>query len=264
MTALWGHRVATAASCCSHRVASPRQLKAFSDPQGPAELRRKLQEATVRAAGLELQGRSFRVRAEKAEAAIATTEAARSACEAENLRLLTEIQLLKDQLREEKQLQERGGARPSPRRAAVPPVPSFASRPVPPVPVPVDTAKLLRQQLLPPGRPEDSCTIFDPEEASLTFVPQWSENYLQAVERQADLDPDTIFGSRVPACKLEDIFSIEMFREVGQPPSKKIKRDSGSGDWEAADILTREEILDYKRKMGQIRSWKVAPSSAFR
>lgn len=29
-------------------------------------------------------------------------------------------------------------------------------------------------------------------------VPEWSKDWLQQLERQADLDPDTIFGCKVP------------------------------------------------------------------
>merc|ERR1712034_80823 len=37
-------------------------------------------------------------------------------------------------------------------------------------------------------------------------VPKWCENYLDALREQSDLDPDTIFGSRIPKCPLEVVF----------------------------------------------------------
>eukprot|EP00930_Biecheleria_cincta_P022467 TRINITY_DN16398_c0_g1_i2.p1 TRINITY_DN16398_c0_g1~~TRINITY_DN16398_c0_g1_i2.p1 ORF type:complete len:139 (+),score=27.67 TRINITY_DN16398_c0_g1_i2:334-750(+) len=116
-----------------------------------------------------------------------------------------------------------------------------------------DLAKQLRRIPLQP-RPkgfDSSQSCFPGEEG---FEPQWTGDYLELVNRQAHTDPDSIFGSQVPACDLEDIFPNHLFREAGMPPSKKLKR-SDSGDWEL-DALARTEVLEYKRRMGHTKTWK--------
>mmetsp|Transcript_82637 Transcript_82637/g.145794 ORF Transcript_82637/g.145794 Transcript_82637/m.145794 type:complete len:199 (-) Transcript_82637:170-766(-) len=194
------------------------------------KLRCDLQAATVRAAGLQLQGRHLRRRAEQAEEA-------RAAAEVELAKMRAEVRAL----RELSSAKECCNCQQKRKR---PPVPGFK------VPSP---AALLRQIPLPP-RKELLASSAGPGDEG--FLPQWSGDYVTAVERQAAIDPDTIFGSSVPACDLDVIFPSLLFREAGLPPSKKLKRsDSGDGELEAA---SQKEILDYKRRMGHAKSWKDA------
>lgn len=131
----------------------------------------------------------------------------------------------------------------------------------------VEPAVLLRQEVLPPPRPEDNYEISEPGDASedeqgamsqerdrsQKHVPAWCATYLQDLARQASIDPDSIFGSRVPVCDLESIFPDPLYVTVGQEAPKR-KRGS-SGDWEQ-DKLTRAEVREYKRRMGQTGNWR--------
>ncbi|CAK0866125.1 unnamed protein product [Prorocentrum cordatum] len=111
-----------------------------------------------------------------------------------------------------------------------------------------------------PKRVEDNYDISDTEEdlngnrvepdRTGKHVPSWSTNYLQAVQAQASLDPDSIFGTRVPQCDLEAIFPDRFYR-MGFNPVKKRRRGS-SGAW-APDALGRQEIKTYAARMGHTR-----------
>jgi hypothetical protein len=90
-------------------------------------------------------------------------------------------------------------------------------------------------------------------------VPKWCENYLETLNKQSDVDPDTIFGSKVPKCALEDIFDDAMYRQVGKNRPKRVR--GSSGDWRK-DKLTRNEIQSYKTRMGHARTWKEISASA--
>jgi len=155
------------------------------------------------------------------------------------------------------------------RGAPKPPVPAF-QRPVVPPPRP---EVLLRRIKLPPPRPEDNYEISDREEVasddgeappsqeeidrSAKAVPRWCETYLEDLAKQEDVDPDTIFGARVPVCNLEIVFPDELCRAVGRDEPVKRKRGS-SGEWKDEDRLGKQEVCDYKRRMGQRRAWDVA------
>merc|ERR1719436_895879 len=70
--------------------------------------------------------------------------------------------------------------------------------------------QLLRQIQLPPAPPGDNYELSDPGDdsdvdddvlaaaRSKKHIPKWCETYLETLRKQADWDPDTIFGSRVP------------------------------------------------------------------
>lgn len=130
----------------------------------------------------------------------------------------------------------------------------------------------VRQIELPPKVAEDNYELseagdseeepVDRERAS-KFVPLWCESVkdvLQLLIRQENVDPDTIFTSRVPRCTLEDIFTDEMYHQVGRNRPKRTR--GSSGDWRK-DRLTRHEVLQYKSRMGQIRAWTAGmPSTA--
>lgn len=126
--------------------------------------------------------------------------------------------------------------------------------------------QVLRQKALPPSRPEDNYEISDKggdsdaednEELRATkHVPAWCDTYLQQLKLQADMDPDTIFGPRVPPCVLEDIFTDEIYASVGKNRPKR-KRGS-SGDWKR-DRLQQNDVSSYKCRMGHVRSWTELP-----
>merc|ERR1712218_115431 len=71
---------------------------------------------------------------------------------------------------------------------------------------PLAPAALLKQIELQPKRPEDNYEISDHDgdseedaearDRSGKHVPAWCDTYLQALAVQADVDPDTIWGSR--------------------------------------------------------------------
>lgn len=151
-------------------------------------------------------------------------------------------------------------------------VPTSKLRPEPPsvvaaaVPAPpLAPAALLRQIELQPKRPEDNYEISDnggdSEEDAETrdrsgkHVPAWCDTYIQALAVQADVDPDTIWGSRVPQCVLDDVFTDDMYRQFGKHQPKRAR--GSSGEWRK-DRLTRQEVHDYKARMGHSRKWDPA------
>lgn len=147
-------------------------------------------------------------------------------------------------------------------RGVRPPVPLF-SESSEPVPQRLEPYFELRQMNLPEKRLEDNYEISetggnsDAEEShskdrSSKHVPKWCSEYLGELTKQCDIDPDTIFGHKVPQCNLEEIFNNEMYRQAGK---NRPKRQRGSsGDWRK-DRLTRTEIIHYKSRMGHMRAW---------
>lgn len=146
---------------------------------------------------------------------------------------------------------------PGPQKAR-PPVPAF----------PPEPSVVLRQRMLPSKLIEDNYEISEhaddsdedagERDRSSKHVPKWCESYLQELERQADMDPDTIFGGRVPHCVLERIFPDDLYRQVGKDRPRRQR--GSSGDWRK-DRLKREEIRDYKSRMGHQRSWEMQGSN---
>lgn len=137
-------------------------------------------------------------------------------------------------------------------KAKRPPVPAFKSE--------LEPWLVLRQMPLPPKKPEDNYEISDKgsdseeeDDRSSKAIPEWSEKYLELLQTQSDIDADTIFGSRVPKCDLEDVFkdSDYMKFQTERPP----RRRGSSGEWRH-DSLSREEICAYKRKTGQLKRWQ--------
>merc|ERR1719171_1658651 len=162
-------------------------------------------------------------------------------------------------------LTQRGGAAADERRSARkprPPVPAFGGTPAqPPQPQPLEPWALLRKVQISSPRKEDNYEISDKDENSADeaepdrshkLVPRWCENYLQRLQEQSTLDPDSIFGTKVPKCELEVIFSNEDYRKRSRERPKR-KRGS-SGEWRK-DRLAQSEIAEYKVKMGQTRHW---------
>lgn len=126
------------------------------------------------------------------------------------------------------------------------------------------TLALLWQQRLPDPRPEDNYELSDREDdsdreetrdRSQKRIPKWCDNYLQVLHQQQDVDPDTIFGCRVPKCSLEEIFTDAHYKLAGKPRPNR-KRGS-SADWRK-DGLAPRDVREYKKKMGQGRSWNMS------
>jgi hypothetical protein len=142
-------------------------------------------------------------------------------------------------------------------RKTFPPVPAFGEKQA------LEPWLFLRQSELMSPRPEDNYEISDqgdsdPDDAAEArrrakkHVPRWCDNYLEQLSKQADMDPDTLFGGRVPTCDVEDIFPIELYEKVGKA---RPKRNRGSSQNWGRDRLTKNEVKDYKKKMGQAKGW---------
>eukprot|EP00746_Dinoflagellata_sp_MGD_P117463 gnl/MRDRNA2_/MRDRNA2_53309_c0_seq1.p1 gnl/MRDRNA2_/MRDRNA2_53309_c0~~gnl/MRDRNA2_/MRDRNA2_53309_c0_seq1.p1 ORF type:complete len:764 (-),score=215.96 gnl/MRDRNA2_/MRDRNA2_53309_c0_seq1:34-2325(-) len=141
-------------------------------------------------------------------------------------------------------------------------------KPRPPVPVyspqpktqPLEQWMLLRQQPIGEPRKEDNYEISDKGEDSEAespedrrknkHVPVWCKDWITLLQAQANIDPDSIFGTKVPRCELEAIFTDEDYaiRNKKRPRRKR----GSSGEWKK-DRLTQFEIAEYKRKMGQTK-----------
>lgn len=141
-------------------------------------------------------------------------------------------------------------------RKVAPPVPAFKQAPPEPEPW-----QLLRRIKLPPPSEKDNYEISDKGEDSeaeepdrtMKHIPAWSSNYLQLLDAQANIDPDTIFGSKVPICDLEAIFSDQDYMKFQKERPRR--RRGSSAEW-GGDRLGRHEIGEYKRKMGHQKRWQ--------
>jgi hypothetical protein len=123
--------------------------------------------------------------------------------------------------------------------------------------------QLLRQLPLPPPQMEENYELSeqgdsDVDEAVETqrraakAVPRWCGNYLELLQKQSELDPDTVFGTKVPMCDLNDIFPDELYEKVNRARPNRAR--GSSGNWRK-DALTRCEISAYKSKLGQTKTW---------
>lgn len=163
--------------------------------------------------------------------------------------------------------------RPKGKKKQRPPVPSFPENSQrPSTPPPIEPWQLLRKVQLNPKKEEDNYEISDREEdsddgmgeiveadRSHKHVPQWARNYLDALAKQEHMDPESIFGSKVPLCDLEIIFPDSFYMKHTQ---ERPKRKRGSSAVWSNDILTRNSIGAYKRKMGQKIAWNARHSLA--
>lgn len=120
----------------------------------------------------------------------------------------------------------------------------------------------LRSAALPEKIPEDNYEISDGDSPAddedrarnreKKAVPGWCGDYLKQLEAQADLDPDSIFGCRVPRCVLEEVFLDAHYEKVNKSKPKRTR--GSSADWRR-DKLTHKEIGAYKCKLGQLKTW---------
>lgn len=103
------------------------------------------------------------------------------------------------------------------------------------------------------GSTSDQDDNAEAERRSKKHVPSWCDNYLNDLSMQANMDPDTVFGSRVPQCLLEQVFPDELYRQLEKHRPKRPR--GSSGNWQK-DGLTEDEVCAYKRKMGQTKDWR--------
>lgn len=150
-----------------------------------------------------------------------------------------------------------------------PPVPAFSLDSTPAKEEACEAWRALREVRLPPPCVEENYEISEKgedseaEEPDRTHkrVPEWSRSYLQLLERQMGTDPDTVFGTRVPHVDLDSIFRDEDYRGVRKERPKR--RRGSSGEWKQ-DRLTKQEVAEYKRRMGQLRRWSACASEPAR
>lgn len=124
----------------------------------------------------------------------------------------------------------------------------------------LEAFQTIRRIKLPPKRAQDNYDISDREEdseaeepdRSKKRVPTWSKDYLQLLQRQMDTDPDSVFSNNVPHVNLDLIFRDQDYLQRKQERPKR--RRGSSGEWKQ-DRLGKQEVAEYKRKMGQIRRW---------
>lgn len=90
-------------------------------------------------------------------------------------------------------------------------------------------------------------------------VPAWSLKITELVKSQASINPDSIFGSRVPKCDLDAIFPDKFYVGPGgiRLHERPVKRRRGSSALWFADRLTKTEIATYSSHMGQKRRLSV-------
>jgi len=133
-----------------------------------------------------------------------------------------------------------------------------------PSPPPDEPWMQLRRKALPTKSPEDNYELSDgggdseaeePRERGRKFVPAWCKTYLEDLQKQVDVDPDSIFGNRVPQCCLEDIFTDAIYKQAGK--SRPRRRRGSSGNW-SRDPLTYKEVTSYKERIGHHRGWEEA------
>ncbi len=76
-------------------------------------------------------------------------------------------------------------------------------------------------------------------------IPAWCIGWIEQAKTQTTIDPDTVFGSRLPRCDLEVLFGQT---NNAYMKARKGKRGS-SGEW-GMDDVTRRELEEYRAIMG--------------
>lgn len=131
------------------------------------------------------------------------------------------------------------------------------------------TPILKRVSLKTAKREEDNYELSDLEEDShghriepdrtAKRVPAWCSSWSELAMAQAEINPDSIFGSQVPKCDLDVIFPDHFY--AGRKPVKR--RRGSSCNW-LKDALTKREIIAYATKMGQNKRWSSIPQKSLR
>lgn len=81
---------------------------------------------------------------------------------------------------------------------------------------------------------------------------QLGARIMEVINQQADWDPDTIFGTKVPQCNLEAIFTDSLYRQASK--NRPARKRGSSQDWKK-DRLTKPEVNHYKTRMGHNKCW---------
>ena len=79
-------------------------------------------------------------------------------------------------------------------------------------------------------------------------VPLWCNGWVETAKTQTNIDPDTVFGTKLPKCDLSVIFG-EKFKDNAYMRTKAGHRRGSSGEW-GLDVVTRAELEEYRNVMG--------------
>ena len=79
-------------------------------------------------------------------------------------------------------------------------------------------------------------------------IPLWCNGWIETAKTQTSIDPDTVFGTKLPKCDLSVIFG-EKFRDNAYMRNKAGHRRGSSGEW-GLDVVTRAELDEYRQVMG--------------
>ena len=138
-----------------------------------------------------------------------------------------------------------------------PPASTFVPR-YTPAPVPVEIVTETLVPLMDPPLPEDQYEMTEWEDSDVEEdedmkerkrmskrIPTWCIGWIETAKTQTTIDPDTVFGMRLPRCDLEVLF--------GQTNNAYMKARRGkrgsSGEW-GMDEITRRELEEYRAIMG--------------
>ncbi len=79
-------------------------------------------------------------------------------------------------------------------------------------------------------------------------VPSWCDGWIETAKTQTSIDPDTVFGTKLPKCDLSVIFG-DKFKDNAYMRTKAGHRRGSSGEW-GLDVVTRAELEEYRSVMG--------------
>lgn len=89
-------------------------------------------------------------------------------------------------------------------------------------------------------------------------TPAWCTGYAGVVTAQAAINPDSIFGTRVPQIDLDTVFPDRLYRH-----RTHVKRRRGSSAKWFDDRLTQKEVAEYVAKTNQKRRWSMLQKRLF-
>mmetsp|Transcript_55001 Transcript_55001/g.120610 ORF Transcript_55001/g.120610 Transcript_55001/m.120610 type:complete len:464 (+) Transcript_55001:40-1431(+) len=140
--------------------------------------------------------------------------------------------------------------------------PHSTPRDLPAVPVWCDSSPPAQRLVpLPVKRPDENYDLSDKGSDSeeehqkqhrSKRKPSWVQNWHQLTKAQADVDPDTIFGTHLPVCDLDVIIGDHFYTGKGRE-RPRLRRRGSSQNWRV-DKLTCREVERYKRRMRQHRA----------
>ena len=77
-------------------------------------------------------------------------------------------------------------------------------------------------------------------------IPAWCIGWIETAKTQTSIDPDTVFGTKIPKCDLDTLFGSGTTNAYLK--ARKGRRGS-SGEW-GMDRVSREELTEYRHVMG--------------